>query len=253
VIDLHAHLLPGIDDGPPDMAGALALATAAVEAGTRVMAATPHVGLQFPVEPGELSGRVAELSAELERAGIALEVIAGGEIAPTRAHDLTDDELRQVALGGSHCLLLECPFTPAGDLMPRLVASLQQRGFRILLAHPERSPDLARRPDRVEALVAQGAFVQVTAGSFDGVFGRPVRRAALELLDRGLIHVVASDAHDAQARPPTVRAFLEATGVYDEHIDWLTGDAPRALLDDVEVPISPVLTAGRWRLWGKRP
>jgi protein-tyrosine phosphatase len=148
VIDLHCHVLHGIDDGRGDMDGSIALARAAVAAGTRLMAATPHVALQYPIVQGELGGRVAERHEAPGRAGVSLEVVSGGELTPSGAGHISDDDLRAIVLGGRSCILLECPFTNAALVVPALVARLQRRGFRILLAQPGRSPRVPPRPAR---------------------------------------------------------------------------------------------------------
>jgi protein-tyrosine phosphatase len=250
MIDLHAHLLPGVDDGPPDLPSALALAAAAVAEGTRVMAATPHIGYAHGIDPRALAGRADALRAALADAGIPLEVAAGGELAPDRALDLSEDELRAIALGGSRCLLLECPFTRAGDLMARLVAHLQRRGFRVLLAHPERSPSFLGDPAALRALVERGAYAQLTAGSLLGVFGGEVRRASRTFLEQGLVHVVASDAHAAAGgRSPALASVVAATlGEWRQDgalAGWLCADAPQALLADAELPPAPAWRARR--------
>jgi len=251
-IDLHAHVLPGIDDGPPGMTGALALARAAVEDGTRAMAATPHIGLHFAVVPAELAGRLAALRAALAAERIPLEVLAGGELAPSVAADMSEADLRAIALGGGSCILLECPFVRSGGLMPALVAHLRRSGFRVLLAHPERSHELLRDPGRLAALVDAGAYVQVTAGSLRGDFGRTVRRYALALLDEGLVHVVASDAHDARARTPELVSIV-ADAVRHARLPpattaVLTEEAPRALLAGAPILHVPRRERGRFRL-----
>jgi protein-tyrosine phosphatase len=218
------------------------------------MAATPHVGLRYPVVPSELPARVAALRGAIAGAGIPLDVRVGGELAPAVAADLSEEDLLAIALGGGSCVLLECPFVPSGGLMPALVAHLHRGGFRVLLAHPERSPEFLRDPARLMALVDAGAYVQVTAGSLRGDFGRTVRRYALALLDEGLAHVAASDAHDAAARSP------ELVGVVGDAVrrarlapattSFLTEEAPRALLEDA--PLSaPPLRRGR-RPWRRR-
>src|SRR5215218_663158 len=243
MIDLHSHVLPSLDDGPPDLSGALALARAAVAAGTQVMAATPHIGLRYPVVHDELPGRIASLRARLADARIPLEIVGGGELAPSAAAELGDDQLRAITLGGGACVLLECPFTRAVGLMPALVAHLQSRGFRVLLAHPERSQEFLRDPAGLSALVDHGAMVQVTASAFRGDFGRTARRYALELLDAGLAHVVASDGHDARVRSPVmlplVRDAVRRQGLPAAAIEYLTADAPRSLLEDAPLPPPP--------------
>src|SRR5207245_2913959 len=100
VIDLHVHVLPGIDDGPPTVADSLALARAASEGGTRTLVATPHLDHYWMVEPEQIPVAVAALTAELERAGVAIELRAGAEIAFSRLGDLDGEQLRTVRLGG---------------------------------------------------------------------------------------------------------------------------------------------------------
>jgi protein-tyrosine phosphatase len=246
VIDLHSHVLPGIDDGPSDMAGSLALAQAAVDAGTQVLAATPHIGLAYPVVPLELSARVWELERALDAAGIDLEVVTGGEIAPSSVSELSEPDLAALGLGGGSCVLVECPFTPAGDLILRVIDHLHERGLRVLLAHPERSPTFLRDVRSVQELVERGAFVQLTASSLVGSFGRPAWRFCSVLLERGLAHVVASDAHGAVERSPELVSIVEDTvwrqGLPPELANHLVEAVPRALLDDAPIPAGPLDT-----------
>lgn len=252
VIDLHSHVLPGIDDGPADLAGALALARAAARAGTRVLVATPHIGTAHEVDPLTVAARVWELERALERERIPLELAPGGEVAPAGLPRLSDAELAAIGLGGSRCVLLECPFSPVGHLIDGLVDGLHDRGMRVLLAHPERSPSLVRDPDRVEEMVASGAHVQVTAAALAGGFGTTAWRFCSVLLERGLVHAVASDAHDAVKRPPElasiVRRAIWEQGLPDALVSYLLHDAPAALLADAPVPEAPV-TRRRRRAW----
>lgn len=255
MIDLHSHVLPGLDDGPPDMAGALALAHAAARAGTRVMAATPHIGHRYPVVPGRLGEQVGVLNEALAAARIPLDVVVGGELAASRAADLPIPDLEAIALGGSSCLLLECPFVASGGVLPALAAHFHDLGFRVLLAHPERSPDCHQDPELLPELVEDGCFVQLTAASFAGDFGRTVRRYAHALLAAGLVHVVASDAHDARERGPemldTVAHAVRRAGLPPEATEFLTEDAPRALLEDTSLPRFPARPRSR-RVWARR-
>lgn len=243
MIDLHSHVLPGIDDGPAELAGSLALARAAVAAETRVMAATPHIGLQYRVEAAELSARVAQLRGELAGAAIPLEIVTGGELASSHAADASEAELRAIGLGGGSCVLLECPFGRVHGLMRALVGHVQQRDFRVLLAHPERSPEFLSDPAMLADLVAGGSFVQITASSLRGDFGRTVRRFALAMLDAGLVHVIASDAHDDTARSPEVLSIVR-DAVRDRALPsgttrFVTDDVPQALLADEPLPSPP--------------
>jgi len=251
MIDLHTHMLPGIDDGPSDLAGSLALARAAVIAGTRTVAATPHIGTQHGVLIEELTGRVAELQQELDRARLPLEVVGGGELAPTHVAELSVAELQEITLGGSRCILLECPFSGGSGLMPALLEQLRSQGFRVLLAHPERSPEFLRDPRGLAMLVAAGVCVQITAASLLGGFGRTAQEYALGLLDAGLVHSVASDAHDARHRPPNVLPIVESVvrecKLPPATTRFVTVDAPRALLDNAPLPPAPSREGRSWR------
>jgi protein-tyrosine phosphatase len=245
VIDLHSHILPGIDDGPATMDGSLELARAAVEAGTRTILATPHINDDPSIGPARIAAGLVELRAALAEAEIPLEVLPGGEIAIWRLIDLDDDTLRALALGGGPYLLVESPFSPViGDFEP-MVLDLHGRGHRVLLAHPERCPAFQKTPARLEGLVGAGALVQLTAGSMVGDFGTTVRRFTATILREGLAHVIASDAHDTVRRPPGLQAGFAALerdlpGL-TEQADWLTQLVPRAVLDGAPLPPRPPL------------
>jgi protein-tyrosine phosphatase len=245
VIDLHAHILPGLDDGPRDTAGALAMARAATAAGTRAVATTSHINVSFGLSVEDLAEARSALEGELAAAGIELELLPGGEVAPERLPDLSDDELRALTLGPGGCILLECPFTPVGSAMELMVADLHRRGFTVLLAHPERSSTFQREPARLQRLVEMGATGQVTAGALAGGFGETAKRAALRMLEAGHVHVIASDSHDPAHRPPDLRLadrMLAARyGDIEEQVRWMTEDAPAALVAGTPLPPRPPL------------
>lgn len=257
MIDLHSHILPGLDDGPADVAGSLALARAAVAAGTTTIAATPHIDTRLGLCAADREAPLATLRSALDEARVPLTVVTGGEIALDRYLDLEEDELERLRLGDGPFLLLECPLSQTGGAFDRLLAALLERGVRMLLAHPERCPDLQRRPERLTELVRAGALAQVTAGSLAGHFGRTVQDAAVHMLAEGLVHDLSSDAHDAERRGPDLREGLEAAeralpgaaGL----ADWLTIDVPRAILDGAPAPPRPPVTLRRRRrLFGRR-
>ena len=236
MIDLHTHILPGIDDGPRDLAGSLTMGEVAQANGIRVLVATPHIREDHPrVRPTEIAAMARAVDAELAAHGIGVRVAPGGELAITRAVDMSDDELRLVTLGGNGTdLLLETPHGALPSVFEPVTLELMQRGFRVTLAHPELSREIQRRPEILRRLVDAGALVQLTASSLSA---RWSRRGALarRALKEGLVHVVASDAHSATWRPPdlTPAVALGRLG------PWLTDAVPRAILAGTELPAPP--------------
>ncbi len=240
MIDLHSHVLPGIDDGPDSIDGSLELARAAAAGGTRTLLATPHVSWRYPNEGATIAGLVNELNERLRAEQIALEVRCGAEIAMTRLADIRPEELARLGLDGGRWLLVEPPFTPVLTGLDSILLDLQRRGHRVLLAHPERCHAFHRDPEMLEALVRSGVLTSMTAGSLVGQFGGDVRRFALGLVRDGLIHNVASDAHDHVRRPPSIAAELEQAGLAPL-AGWLTREVPAAILADDEIPPRPAV------------
>ncbi|MEA2305964.1 MAG: protein-tyrosine phosphatase [Solirubrobacteraceae bacterium] len=242
MIDLHCHILPGIDDGPQTLADSLAIARAAVAAGTRTIVATPHVSWEYPgVDADVVASGVATVQDALRAEGIPLELRTGAEIAMTRATDLSEEELARLRLGGGPWLLVECPLSPTPSLAFEAgCGRLVEQGHRLVLAHPERSPMMQRDPALLERLVGQGALCSVTAGALVGRFGSTVERFARDLVRRGLGHDVASDAHSTRRRPPSITPELHDAGFGAQAL-WLARDVPRAVLDGTEVPSAPAM------------
>ncbi|MEJ7785094.1 MAG: CpsB/CapC family capsule biosynthesis tyrosine phosphatase [Solirubrobacteraceae bacterium] len=253
MIDLHCHILPGIDDGPETIEGSVALAAAAAEGGTRTIVATPHVSWEWQNAAASIAVGVRAVNDALREAAIPVDVLAGAEVALSRAADLHPAELTALRLGGGPWLLVECPLTLAAPAFEQGLDALQRQGHRIVLAHPERCPALQRDPERLAALVRREMVTSLTASAFTGGFGRTVRRFAFELLRRGLVHEIASDAHDAVRRPPALVAALEAVGL-GEYAAQLTQEAPDAILRGSTLPAALVVTPRgglRPRLFGR--
>src|SRR3954471_15272240 len=213
----------------------MALAKAQLASGVHRVLATPHVTWDIPTTSEQVATGVAAVNAALAEAELALEGRTGGEIALTRVAELDDDELRALALGGGPWLLVESPLTPSAAGFDNVLHHLQARGHRIVLAHPERCPAFQREPERLASLVHAGMLTSITAGALVGRFGSTVQRYAHELVRDGLVHNVASDAHDVNRRPPGLRDELEQAG-YGEHADWWCDEVPAAILAGDEVP-----------------
>jgi len=253
VIDVHCHLLPAVDDGPPDVEAALEQARSHVAAGVETVVCTPHVDWEWQVDAATIARRVDELRHALSEAQIPLHVEAGAEVGLTRALDLSDQELRRLRLAGGEWLLLEAPLAVSAAV-EQPIAMVAMRGHRILLAHPERSPAFQRDPESLRRLVQSGTVrTQITATSLNGAFGSTVQRFARQLVREGLVDIVASDAHDARRRPPGLREAIVGAG-FAEAAASMTVDAPAAVLNGGPMPARPAVagTGGRRWPWRRR-
>jgi len=246
MIDLHSHILPGLDDGPETLEGSLELARAALDDGTELIAATPHVRDDYPTTAVEMESAVEEVRTALSDAGVGLELRPGGELALERLDELEPMELRRFGLGGSvKYLLVESPYYgwPL-DLEERLFR-LQATGMTPVLAHPERNAEVQAEPERLRPLVERGALVQLTAASVDGRLGRRPQQTSSLLLELGLAHLLASDAHAPAVRAAGLSAAARSLG--DQALArWLTRDVPAALLASEELPPRPAPARRRW-------
>jgi protein-tyrosine phosphatase len=252
VIDLHCHVLAGIDDGPARIEDSVALARAAAATGIETIVATPHVSARYPNRSEEIVRLVEELAERLSSEGVAVAVEPGAEVAMSHVQEVEPDQLARLRLGGGPWLLLEPPFTPIATGIDRTIAVLHEQGHRVVLAHPERCPAFQRDPELLRALVDDGVLASLTAGSLVGRFGKAVRGFATRLLTEGLAHSVASDAHDCDRRPTGMAAELRRAG-QAELVDWLTVAVPTAILAGEEIPPRPTAPAAarasHRRLW----
>ena len=236
MIDLHCHLLPGIDDGARDLDEALAMARHAVAGGIGHAVLTPHVmpGI-YDNERASIEAAVADFAVELERVGIALQVRAGGEVRIGPEVMALVDGGRIPYLGhwkGQPVMLLELPHSHIPPGSDKLVTWLREHGVRPLLAHPERNPDIARDPERLRPFVDLGCLLQVTSGALTGEFGNLFQQAAVALVERGWVTVIASDAHRADRRLPELEPGRRiAAEIVGEPASWcLVRETPATIL-----------------------
>jgi protein-tyrosine phosphatase len=239
MIDLHAHILPGVDDGVRSLEEARELARLELAEGVVAIAATPHVRADYPTSAERMERGVAHLRSDFEAEGISVEILHGGEIAPERLLELSPEELVRFTLGQSgRYLLVEFPYWGWPVYLLPMILSLREAGLTPVLAHPERNDELRLGPERLEPAVAHGALVQITAASIEGRLGKAVRKTAEQLLELDLVHVLASDAHGPQLRAGGLSAGARALG--DAGLAYyLTFEVPKAIAAGEVLPRPP--------------
>lgn len=202
VIDIHSHILPGLDDGAQSLEESLAMLEMAAADGTTDIVATPHANHTYPYDPESVDSKIQEVS-----------VAAGGRIRIHRGCDLhlSFDNIESAladpyryTINRHRYLLVEfsdllIPKT-TDDVFGRMLSA----GVVPIITHPERNGLLQSRPERLDGWVRAGCLIQVTAASLLGRFGRQAKAASDDLMRRGLVHFIASDAHDTRHRPPTL-------------------------------------------------
>jgi protein-tyrosine phosphatase len=243
LIDLHCHILPGVDDGALDIDDSAAMARQAATDGIEAICATPHIRHDHDVRIHEVAERVAALNRRLRDERIGVEVLTGGEVAATAVAGLSEEDLARVALGGGRWVLLEPAPGPLDERLLACVAHLAERGHRSLIAHPERhlSADMF---ERIAALIDAGALVQATADFF---LRERTAAGMRSLAEAGLVHVLSSDAHSSHGgRPVHLAAAFEKLAEIESlrpHVEWMAEVAPRAIVEgaDLNVPFDPAL------------
>jgi protein-tyrosine phosphatase len=245
VLDLHCHILPGIDDGPSTVEESLALARQMEDEDVRAVAATPHLRDDHPgVVPAELASRCKRLQERLDAEGLRLRIVPAGEADLVWALEASDEDLRLVSyLQRGHDLLVETPYSALPSTFEEMLFKLNLKGYRLTLAHPERNPTFQRDPGRLTELVNRGTLIQVTASSL----ARPPRQSksaalAHKLVLDGTAHVLASDVHGAAApgRPSLRKGSEVALGlVGPARTRWLVWEAPAAVLKGEQLPPQP--------------
>jgi protein-tyrosine phosphatase len=230
-VDLHCHVLPGIDDGARDLDDAIGMAQQAHADGIGAICATPHIRHDHDVRIAELPARLEELEAAVRTAGCPTRLLPGAEVAATALPGLDEDELAALTLGGGgRWVLLEPAPGPLDDRFDAALSDLSGRGFRALIAHPERHV-AADLPERLARLIANGSLVQGTAAYLSD---EAVQPGMLGLARAGVLHVLGSDSHSSRAgRPVALGAALEVLGTVaptSAHIDWIARTAPLTIV-----------------------
>ena len=237
-VDLHLHLLPGLDDGARTMEATVAHARRLEAAGVSDVACTPHIKRRdFPgIEIAGLADRRAEAQRAIDEHGLGVRLHPGGELGHDEALVIAPDQLELIAQGPSHArwLLLECPFEGIEDDFTVAAERLWDLGYDLLLAHPERAAPVPGAERRLHSLIDRGALVQENATSLLGRHGTRARAVAERLLGDGMVWCLASDGHPGTRDDTLDRGYeaLLARGVHERVAALLTRDNPRLLLVD---------------------
>ncbi len=247
MIDIHAHILPGIDDGAPDLETALAMARAYVEQGVSCVACTPHIlpGVYPNTGPG-IRKAVALLQMQFNDADIPLKLVTGADnhIVPGFVQGLKSGHL--LSLADSAYVLVEPPHHVAPPRLDELFFSIVLAGLVPILTHPERLTWIEREYSVIKGLAARGVWMQITSGSLAGRFGPRPRYWAERMLNEGLVHILATDAHNMKARPPDLyegrMAAERRVGASEAQLLVVT--RPQAAISNKSVSNVPVPLSG---------
>jgi protein-tyrosine phosphatase len=229
MIDIHSHILWGLDDGARTLEQSLAMLKVAREFGTTDIVATPHANLRYQFRDNTIDQRIQELSAA---SGGSPRVHRGCDfhLSFDNVHEALRDHAK-FSINGSPYILIEFP-EPLLSGMDQILRALLNRGLIPIMTHPERHAHLCHLPPEFEEWIRMGCLVQITAQSLLGRFGKRSEAAAWELMRRGLVHFVASDAHDDIDRTPRLDAAFRTVSsrISAAHAKLLFVDNPKAML-----------------------
>lgn len=210
MIDIHHHLLPGLDDGSPDLETSVEMAKIAAADGISHIVCTPHSNSRFQFKPAVVDGKIAELRQRLEHEGVSLKLGRGCDFHLTYENiQHAKRDPARFSINGLGFLLIEIPDYGLPQGLTDTFYQLQIAGLTPILTHPERNPTLQGDTERMGHWLRGGVLVQVTAGSVLGHMGRPAQKMAHRLLDRRWAHFIATDAHNTTSRPPRMHEAFD--------------------------------------------
>ncbi len=243
MIDIHSHILPGIDDGARDASVSLEMARAYVGQGVAHVMCTPHIlpGLYHNNGP-QIRAAVADLQTRIDAEAIPLRLHTGADnhVTPDFVFGIQSGNL--LTLADSRYVLVEPPHHVAPPQLDSMFFNVLIAGYVPILTHPERLTWIEHRYSLMQQLVARGVWMQITTGSLSGRFGKRARYWAERMLDEGLVHVLATDAHDPVRRPPDLEEGrqLAAQRVGDIEAEHLVATRPNGILSNTspfELPL----------------
>ncbi len=204
MIDIHCHILPGIDDGPDTFDESLKMAKLAADDGVNVIVATPHVNEKL-YDVKEITDKVYKFNLLLNHYKIQLKVIQGADVSVI----FKPEEVTDFTINDTDFILIEFPHTHLPNSAKKIIQNFLDQGLKPIITHPERNPGIMADPKLLETLLQNKVYVQITAGSITGDFGKKSKKCAQYFLQKGLVDIIASDGHSSKYRKPILSKGLK--------------------------------------------
>lgn len=235
MIDLHCHILPGIDDGAENAKESVKMARVAAEDGISHIVATPHIRETLH-PPVFLKKNVTKLNEVLQKYQVPVEILCGADVYAM----LPPREVLGYAINNSQYILIEFPYTHVPANAADIIFNFKLQGLIPIITHPERNPSVIREPEKLFSLLTGNVYVQVTADSLTGNFGMQIQECAFYLLKKRAVHFIASDAHSAIVRRPVLSEAAKVAEkiVGKENARMLVNDNPLAVISGKDIPLA---------------